>query len=43
MTDRTADPPQTSAGTLYFERCDAALNMARFYALSVSPTRLTSC
>lgn len=38
MTGQTVEMPLPSASPLYLERCDAAVNMARFYALSVSRT-----
>lgn len=38
MTEHTAEMPQPPANPVYLERREPALNMARFYAVTVNPT-----
>jgi len=38
MTGNTTETQPPPADAVYLERCDPALNMARFYAVTVNPT-----
>jgi len=38
MTGNTAEMPTPPDNPVYLERCDPALNMAGFYAVTVNPT-----